>query len=637
MGLYFDYIHNDQIQIGEHVSTDSKKGIALKDGQGKDIRIANDRVLFEHRGPSLAEVTERLERLAAEIDVPLLREMLIDGAELSAQPAAALSSIYFDRADPTHAAAMFRALHSERISFRRKALDFAPRTADEVRQLQQQLEAEARAAQEHEGLSTALKQSDLAPLAERLERWLRGNADRPLERALSALHGEQARELIHWALVDQGLLPATSDPEFVAANLTLGEPPAAASYAEGLPSFAEAANATGSFSIDDPQTEEVDDVLSAAREGDLVRVDIDIADASAFVLPDDPVDLVARRRATTAYLPTATIYMLPKRIGCELASLRAETTRPVVRTSAWIDAEGKVMRFELSRRATRIERRLSYTEADALLQDGAPSDPTVQQLQLLASVAAARRERRLEKGALLLSRQEWKVQVGPDATTIEANEIEQGSPSRALVAEMMVLANELAASYARDNALPVIYRTQSAPSEPLPQLDPQDPTALFKLRGLIKPATLSLQAQPHWGLGLSAYTQITSPLRRYGDLVQQRQICAALESRPIPYTSEQLLELLATIEPTEHEMKRLESALNQRWSLEFLSRQRALPQLARVVAQSKGGYRAAVQSCGAEGFLATRESHTLGELVPVAVDRVDPRKKILRLVPRPLA
>ena len=92
----------------------------------------------------------------------------------------------------------------------------------------------------------------------------------------------------------------------------------------------------------------------------------------------------------------------------------------------------------------------------------------------------------------------------------------------------------------------------------------------------------------HSGLGLSAYTQVSSPIRRYSDLVTQRQFTALLEGRPIPHTREELLRVLAVAEGAELEIRSLEDRSTSYWLLTFLARERMGVVLNAVILDRKG-------------------------------------------------
>ncbi|MBW2730930.1 MAG: RNB domain-containing ribonuclease [Deltaproteobacteria bacterium] len=628
MPTLIEFFYLDGIHLAE-VTTRDAKGLRATDASGRQHRVANDRVLFEHQG-QLEGAKARIETLSEEIDLPLLWETLLDEEDLATKSAKALAESYFGEVSSYHASAIFHVALEDRLHFRRRGKELAPRNAEELDELRKQREAEAAAAAERQALKDALERGEVdAELATRLQHHLRGQPDRALKEALELALGGEASPKAHWLLVDTGYLPKSSTPELLAANLPTTHPEDVKAHAAGLALPPKESLEEASFSIDDPDTREVDDALSVKQEGALWCVTIDIADTAAFVQPNDPVDGEARLRSTTIYLPTGMTPMLPEYLSCELGSLHAGQERPALRTSVWLNDEGEVERFTMEAKRIRVARRLDYEEADQLLKE--PTDEVGEQLAALYRLALKRQEIRRGRGALLLARKEWKIKVEDEGASISAEPLDAKSPSRLLVAEMMILTNELAATMAQEAGLPLIYRTQDAPLEALGEIKGDDPATFFALRKHIKPATLSLHARPHWGLGLEAYTQVTSPLRRYGDMIQQRQLHAHLLGQAPPHAASELLEVLAGIEATEQQAKRLEAAVKQYWMLEYAARlSKDEPLAAQVVGKVKGGYRVRLDSCGAEGLLMESAELSVGGEVRVLLEKVRPRTGSLR-------
>lgn len=211
--------------------------------------------------------------------------------------------------------------------------------------------------------------------------------------------------------------------------------------------------------------------------------------------------------------------------------------------------------------------------------------------------------------------------------------IDPNTPARRMVSEWMILANAEAAQWAAENALPMIYRVQDPPEDSElqgRQLD-YDPVLLARqLRGLRR-TRLSTHPQPHAGLGLEAYVQITSPIRRYADLALQRQIVAALSNAPLPYDTTRLFEVLATAEAAEREARALEQQATRYWALVWLERHAAQSFDAIVVARRPAGYLVELQPYGLRGLLATADALAPGDRVTVRPEAIDPRRGRLRL------
>jgi exoribonuclease-2 len=239
---------------------------------------------------------------------------------------------------------------------------------------------------------------------------------------------------------------------------------------------------------------------------------------------------------------------------------------------------------------------------------------------------------RAARGAVTQRRGEWKVKVKNGEITVQA--IDPDSPARRIVSEMMILANALAAEYADREDVPILFRTQDAPLEPLPSVEEDDPLAFERIRRFLKPASLSLFPAEHFGLGLDAYTQLTSPLRRFADLVTQRQLLAHLAGENPPYTREELLTVLATAEAVERDIRQVEMRSGRRWLLEYLLRYRPDEELEVLVLEAThGGYRVELVEWGALAFLASRIPFDPGARVRTRIKEADPRRGRLRLRP----
>jgi exoribonuclease-2 len=163
--------------------------------------------------------------------------------------------------------------------------------------------------------------------------------------------------------------------------------------------------------------------------------------------------------------------------------------------------------------------------------------------------------------------------VGRDGQ-IGLERIEPDSASRQAVTEAMVLAGEAAARACLEAGLPAIYRRQAAPERPpdVPREGVWGAVEVRRVRRQLNRGTVGLQPGPHAGLGVQAYLQITSPLRRYQDLVMHRQLAAHLTGRGVPYDSEAMQRIAATTERADRDARRAERSAEDYWRLRYLER-----------------------------------------------------------------
>jgi exoribonuclease-2 len=173
--------------------------------------------------------------------------------------------------------------------------------------------------------------------------------------------------------------------------------------------------------------------------------------------------------------------------------------------------------------------RLSYAEADALIAGGKLSETGA----ILASLAALMErnvERRLDTGAVMIDLPEAHISVKNAAKAGEKPfiAVEQIGSFRSadMVRECMLLAGEGAALWALQRQLPIPFISQEAGELPARRLSGL--AGAWRLRRCMRARVVSVQPAVHWGLGVDQYTQVTSPLRRYIDLLCHQQIRAVI-------------------------------------------------------------------------------------------------------------
>jgi exoribonuclease-2 len=303
------------------------------------------------------------------------------------------------------------------------------------------------------------------------------------------------------------------------------------------------------FAIDDEGNQDPDDALSL--DGDCLWVHV--ADAAALVPPDSAADLEARARGATLYLPEGAASMLPweaaQRLGLGLAEVS-----PALSFGLHLDAGGAVMSLDVVPSWVRVKR-LTYEEAEVHLDE----EP-LRSLQLLAQQHRARREQR---GAISLDLPEVRIQASGDEVRIRPL---FPLRSRELVTEAMLLAGEAVAHYAVERGIPVPFTTQDPPET---DERPADLAGMYALRRQLRPSQQSGVLAPHAGLGLDAYVQATSPLRRYLDLVVHQQLRAHIQGEEL-LGAQDLLERIGATAAVGGSVRRAEWLARRHWTLAYL-------------------------------------------------------------------
>jgi len=278
--------------------------------------------------------------------------------------------------------------------------------------------------------------------------------------------------------------------------------------------------------IDDDDTRDIDDGLALERLADGGRrIWIHVADPGRLIAADTPLDLEARRRGSSLYLAGGILPMFP-----EVLSTGPFSLRQGVRSAAWsvwvdLQGDGAVAASGMVRSWVKPTYRLTYGDADELIDLAPPEDPDLAELHGLLMV---RRAWRLARGALVMDLAEGRIRSRQGVPELE---ITEPTPSRALVAEAMILAGAVVADFGAEHDLALPYRSQ-LPAE-LPPADelnalPDGAARFAAIRRCLSRGVVGTSPAPHFSLGLSAYVQATSPIRRYGDLVVQRQLAAML-------------------------------------------------------------------------------------------------------------
>ena len=550
--------------------------VAVLGGDGREKLISRDLVLVRHSGrnatasdlpAAIAELEAERSRMAGELDLKLLWEVVRDqGGTYGAEE---LAELFFGQRSAIGTTVVLDALLNDGLYFIRRHLEFVPNPADRVDRIRIQQDRVRLRSEGNRRIQSLIREvlnnqpveaEAAAPLIDQLRKYLENPSTRgsDLTALLTAVAPDLAPAETAYEVLDRlGVsLPA---PRYVLiGGIRTQFNAATLQEADSVnPPVHARANASFSVTVDDEETVEIDDALSCEPlpDGGL-RVSIHIALAADWVTRDGPMDREAAVRGATVYLPEATMRMLPDAISCARASLIAGQERAVLTTEVQLKSDGSVADYKIYPSTIAVTSRLTYTQADDMIAAcDSEQDPGAQNVKLLHQMALKLHERRRRSGAVLIRRRESKVRVRDDS--IEISVIEGESPSRLMVAEYMILSNHLAAQFCAANSVPIIYRVQPSTGGDFAAQHPR----------------LSLFPGLHAGIGLEFYAQLSSPIRRYADLVLQRQLMSFLAKSTQPlYQTDELLAVLANAEAADGEAKELERRSKRYWSLRYLER-----------------------------------------------------------------
>ena len=272
--------------------------------------------------------------------------------------------------------------------------------------------------------------------------------------------------------------------------------------------------AVEAFSIDDASTTEIDDALSVVpHPGGGWQVGVHIAAPALGLAPGSLLDAAAAARQSTVYLPGSKITMLPEAV-IDRYTLREGGARPVVSLYAYLDESLAPLGFETRVERVHVAANLRHDEIESRFTEQAiaagaldfPFGPALARLHAFALRLEADRGR----PELAPEKRDYAFYVEDGRVRIV--ERRRGSPMDRLVAELMILVNAHWGGELAEARVPAIYRVQNGGR-----------------------TRMSLAPAPHEGLGVEQYAWSSSPLRRYVDLVNQRQIIARAQGEDPPY------------------------------------------------------------------------------------------------------
>ncbi len=317
------------------------------------------------------------------------------------------------------------------------------------------------------------------------------------------------------------------------------------------------------YAIDDRDNQDPDDAVSF-HEG---KIWVHVADVAALVPPDSPAEREARARGATLYLPEGKVPMLPEDVIQRLG-LGLQDVSPALSFAIEINSAGEIGTVEITRSWVRVER-ISYAEAEARLEE--------EPFQILHHLASVYQARRAANGALFVDLPETNVQVIDGQVQIRPV---RPSKSRDMVREAMLMAGEAAAAYAIKHGLQFPFATQeprdlddSARLIPPPEDGNENLAAYLAIIRQQAPGEVRTQPGRHAGVGLPAYSRVTSPLRRYPDLVAHQQLRAHLSDQP-GLDERSLVERLGEADAVTRVVNRVERLSRQHWTLVYLLQNR---------------------------------------------------------------
>ncbi|TGK11717.1 VacB/RNase II family 3'-5' exoribonuclease [Leptospira fletcheri] len=321
-----------------------------------------------------------------------------------------------------------------------------------------------------------------------------------------------------------------------------------------------------SITIDGEYSKDFDDAISFVEEGKRIRFYVHIADVANYVKAGSPLDEEAYKRATSVYMGSRVVPMLPPELSENLCSLVAKKNRLAFTVEMEADWQGNITHAKFYKSIIKVAERYTYNRAETEILSGDPTNWIFKMMKF----ANVLRGKRIRDGRVDLNLKETKVITDSDHNIVEISTVER-LQSHILIEEFMLSANIKVAEFIRRKKRPTLYRVH----EPMDAEKLDNLNAFLNLNGIeaqmqdasyesiknvlsvisgsqaerlfnisllrsFMQAYYSGEQLGHWGLGFKDYCHFTSPIRRYPDLVCHRVLQSILVDSENPYNEEDI-------------------------------------------------------------------------------------------------
>jgi len=377
------------------------------------------------------------------------------------------------------------------------------------------------------------------------------------------------------------------------------------------------------ITIDGQSTLDFDDAISLENTETGYTLGIHIIDVDAFIKSNDPLDMAARDRASTIYMPDDKLPMIPPNLSEDLCSLKENEIRPGISTMVKMSRFFEIQDYSIVPSIIKVHKQMSYAEANLL---NGKNDP----ITTLYKIATLLREKRLKAGAIQITLPEVNVWL-EENQDIGYSKIDRENPSRMLVSEMMIFANSLMAEFLANNDMPAVFRSQAQPKQRLFKGIETSLILNLMQRKQLSRAIIGTAPEIHSGLGVKAYVTATSPIRRYHDLLTQRQI-KAIAGYEKAYSKTELDGILQSISIAVANAGRIQSSRKRYWIIRYLESQKGCTYEALVLDLYRDYYNVLIKEFMFEAKLPAggiKLKH--GDVIQVTIQHADARRDQLSL------
>ncbi|WP_144632671.1 ribonuclease catalytic domain-containing protein [Bordetella genomosp. 13] len=552
-----------------NIMSEADATLQIESDSGKRSKIKRNSTLFTFASPDPAALLAQAAAAAEDIDLQFLWEC----APQEEFDAPTLGADYFGHAPtPVEHAALLMRLHGAPAYFHRRGTGrYRPAPPDILAAALAALEKKRLQAEQQQQWVDEMAEGKLPEVIAQAAESLLVRPDKntqawkALDAACTRLHKTPDRLLLELGAWPHAL--ALHKRRFLAVHFPRGTgfPDVEVPAIERELPLSEAEI----YSVDDVTTTEIDDALSVAELPDgRVRVGVHVAAPGLAVTRDSELDKLARARLSTVYMPGDKIPMQPDNV---IQAFSLDAGRAVPALSLYVTADpatGEIIESETRLERIVVRENLRHNQLDTQVTEAALDDPQAElpyahwlrPLWRLAQALSAKRDEARGKPENN-SRVEYSFYLdgNPDDpdTPVRLVPRQRNAPLDRMVAEYMILANNLWGGLLNQHGVPGIYRSQQA--------------------GRVR---MSTQALPHEAIGVPQYAWSTSPLRRYVDLVNQWQLIAAVDNgvsarlvAPFKPRDADLFAIIGAFDAQYAAWSEFQGAMERYWCLRWIKQQ----------------------------------------------------------------
>ncbi len=551
-GYIIEFISKGSVPEAAVVLSIASPNVRIMLVNGKETNIPEKKILYssnrsltsvsnkENCKQNLININNKRNEIAEKIDLSEIRELLVEDPKF--YELFEIAEFLYDSSDCDSIAALLRKLSEDHIYFKNKNNTFQPVSEEALKQAielqkkkEQQGQEEALLVESLKNLLTnGLFDEALKPYLQDLKDFVamgeEANISKKLSNSLNKASINNNRKVFQ-ALVKANILSEDENFDLIKYRTPISFSNELQNEANEISKIdirsLDRVDLTNlkTWAIDSPGSKDRDDAFSFEKKEDGYVLWIHIADPSEIIKPGSLLDKEASRRGSSIYMPDLRINMFPESISENLLSLDENKEKLALSFVLDFSNECELKKITINKSIIKVEKATSYPLANEMLE----SDEWLKSAYLFSEKL---KQERIKNGAIIIPRQpELEIKVVDEQIIIEHENRDEFTAG--MIAEFMIWANHAVAEWFHSNGIPCLYRVQEGDSEtPIPECKDFDPVIFWNSLKIMRKTTVGPDFGKHFSLGVNGYTQISSPLRRYSDLLLHRQIKSFLDGQP---------------------------------------------------------------------------------------------------------